>query len=391
MEPAILLDLDVHNANALVLEPAFNYDNIFQRRLGVYKFVTGKTTYKMTHLSRPSNVLQPKLGCDDWKPTVNFSLRPWEIGSKEYELMGQQCPDEFDDACARNLRSSSASDEVARLGLGAAITAIDMAMAMQIRRSMVDSIYKIGWFGNINFGAEATAGIYDLSGMEIREKAKLVNMLQHQNGWWSEIKARVALTTEYGRIRYVDTNDGTYTGNALNPANIADYLRQLRLSSHPMLQFWNIDRPQAQWPVYMLQSGLFNALIAYYQSLGTEIANRLIVDGVAVPGATTFDGYPVMMIPEWDMFDYETGNILASGQSKNQRAIFTAAENLCGVAAMNSLEGKPASALMIQASPLLKDKGKKWMYASLGFGFGIAQPILMTVGYNSSNTYDFTV
>jgi len=56
MEPIILLDLDTHDVNALVLEPAFNYDNIYQRNLSVYKFEVGITKLRMTHLSRPSNV-----------------------------------------------------------------------------------------------------------------------------------------------------------------------------------------------------------------------------------------------------------------------------------------------------------------------------------------------
>ena len=213
-------------------------------------------------------------------------------------------------------------------------------------------------------------------------------MLEHYNGWWSEIKARVPLASEFGRVRYVDTNDGTADGNATDPANIADYLRQMRYSAHPILQFWNLDRPKSEWPVYLLQRGLFDALIRYYESLGTEESHRLIVEGISIPNATTFEGYPVLMIPEWDMFDYETGNTLAaSGQSKKQRAIFTASMNLCGVAHTNSLEGKPESALRIEKSPLLKDKGKSWMYASLGIGFGVAQPVLMVAGYNSSDTY----
>lgn len=383
MEPVILLDLDTHDANALVLEPAFNYDNIYQRNLGVYKFEIGVTKLKMTHLSRPTNILQPKLGCDDWRPTVNFSLRPWEVDSVEYELMGEQCPSEFDAGCARNLKDSS--DEVTRLG--ATVDAIEMAMAMQTRSALVDSVYKIAWFGNENFSAEVGSGAVNISALPIKEQAKLTAMLEHHNGWWSEIKARVGQTGEYVKIRYVDTNDGSGPGNATNPANIADYLREMRLAAHPIQQFWNLDRPQAEWPVYLLQRGLFDALTRYYQSLGTEAANALIINGIAIPRALTFDGYPVLMMPEWDMYDFETGNTSTNGQSKKQRAIFTVNQNLCGIAHMNSIEGRPESALQIEASPLLKDKGKKWMYASMGIGFGIAQPILMVAGYNSSDTY----
>jgi hypothetical protein len=384
----ILLDLDVHNMNALVLEPAFNYDNIYQRNLNIYKFVTGVTTYQMTHLSRPTNVLQPKAGCNDWLPTVNFSLRPWEIQSVDYELMGEQCPDEFDKGCYRNLKTSS--DEVKRLG--AKVDAIEMAMAMQTRKALVDSIYKIAWFGQTNFAAAAAAGAYDLSQMPIREKNKLIAMLQHQNGWWSEIKARVAMpntaSSRFGRVRYLDTNDGTPDGNATDPGNIADYLRNMRMVADPILQFWNLDQEMGEWPIYLLQKGLFDALIRYYQSLGTELANRLIINGITNPRATTFDGYPVLMMPEWDMFDFETGRINpATGYSKTQRALFTAAENLCGIVHGKTLQGRPQSSLAIEEKPGLDAKGKKLMYGCMGIGYGIAQPVLMVAGYNSSDTY----
>jgi len=100
----IILDLDVHDVNSLVLEPAFNYENIFQRTNKVYKIVVGVTKYKMLHLSRPGNNLQPKSGCKTWNPNVNFNLRPWEIDSCEFELNMEYCLDEFDEACLRNLK-----------------------------------------------------------------------------------------------------------------------------------------------------------------------------------------------------------------------------------------------------------------------------------------------
>jgi hypothetical protein len=186
----------------------------------------------------------------------------------------------------------------------------------------------------------------------------------------------------------VDSNDGTVAGNALNPANIADYLRDLRNKSSMILKSWNRNKPMAEYPMYMLQGGLFQAYRTYLQSLGTEMANMLIIDGEAVPGVLMFEGYRVIEIPEWDMYDYETGNYNeTTGQSNIQRAIFSAPENLTGLANMRDVEMMPGSGLVVQVDPIIKNKGKKYMYYAFGMGFGVAQPQLMTASWNSSESF----
>lgn len=385
----ILLDLDTHDVNTLVLEPAFNYENIWQRTTSVYKFVVGKTKYRMTHLSRPGNMLQPKTSCKNWNPTVSFGLRPDEVSTVEYELNGEQCLDEFDQGCLRNLKPAA---DIVTKDPGSEITAIEMAMAMQIRAGLKDDSYKVAWFGDEGFRADVAAGVYDLSGKPLAEQEKIITMLEHCNGWFSELVARTSETDEYGKVRLVDTNNGTASGNGLNPANVTGLLDDMYLNSHPILRFWNRDRPQSDWPHYMLTPDLFQALIEYYRSIGQFDQRAFIMNGVAVPGMTTFNGYPVMEVPEWLMFDFETGSMLTSGayagKSKKQRALFTAKENLVGLAHARSLEGDFAgSSFVIQKSPVLKDKGVRYMYGAWGLGFGVAAPVLLTLGLNSSNNY----
>jgi len=208
------------------------------------------------------------------------------------------------------------------------------------------------------------------------------------SGWWDEIMSRSYSSDPHQKIRYVDSNDGTVSGNATNPANVVPFLRQLRMSSSQILKNWNRNRSRNDWPVYAVQSGIFNALRQYYQSLNYEAVYSIIVDGEPVTGMLTLDGYVVAEIPEWDMYDAETGNMdETTGFSKKQRAIFTAKENLTGLTNVRSLDVAPGSGLVIQQSPLLRDKGKKYMYYAFGMGFGVAQPQLMTASWNSSDTY----
>ena len=68
----IILELNTTEVNTLILEPTMNYHSIFQRELGLYKFITGKDKYSMTHLISPENVLQEKTSCDEWNPNIDF-------------------------------------------------------------------------------------------------------------------------------------------------------------------------------------------------------------------------------------------------------------------------------------------------------------------------------
>jgi hypothetical protein len=381
----ILLDLDTHNALQLLIEPTFQYDNILQRNLGVYKIETGKDKMRMLHLNKPSNSLQPKQGCEHWNPTVKFNLRPYEIGVCDYELNGEQCPDEFDEGCMRNLRGTLDSPDPYN---SPAINALMNAMVLLLRESLVDDVYKVAWFGRSNFRELVADGDYDLSHYSADQREKLISMIQVCDGWWAEIEARVYDTSDKGRVRWINSNDGTVAGNAINPANVEAYLRKMRLASSPILRFWNRNRPVEQLPCYLVQTGIFDALLSAYQAKDCCELQMYTLNGEPVPGVLMFEGYQVIAVPEWDMWDHETGQIDENtGYSRNQRALFTAKENLCAIANMSSLAGRPESSLVIQRSPLLKDKGKTWMFAQYGFGFGIAQPSLMTASWNTSDTF----
>ena len=384
----ILLDLNVENTQSLLLEPAFNYDNPIQRQIGAARFVFGRDKYRMLHMSKPGNMLAPRSNCDTWNPTVRVGLRPDEIAVCDFELNGEQCHDEFEEGCLRNIGvgpnpSSPGNPNTPELN------AIEGAIVSQVRAGLTDDIYKIAWFGDTSF-----AGTYDLNHLNNDHRNNLETMLDTCDGWWKELRARTTTTNVAQKVVGVDSNGGTASTNALLPANITGFLKQMRLSSNPILRFWNLNKPITERPIYMLQSGLFNALEEFYENTGVSEAHQFIIDGAPVPGVLTFNGFLVVQVAEWDMFDNEIGNIQTTGawagQSKTQRALFIARENLTGVANVQSIENYPGSGLVIQRSPYIKDKGKLAMFARLGLGFGIAAPQLVTVGYNSSTTYAAT-
>lgn len=384
----ILLDLNTRNALKLLVEPALTYENPVQSNLGLYKFEFGRDKMRMLHFRKTKYTLQPKSNCKTWNPNVRLGLRADEIGVEDYELNAEQCLDEYDEGCARNLRGNP--NEIQRIQeSNPVLDEIDAATIMLLRESMKDDFYRIAYFGNKNFGALLDAGYYapNLSPME---KENLVAMMEVTNGWWGEIEARVHETDEFAKVRYVDSNNGTGDGNAINPANVTDYLDQLRASSHIILLNWHRNKPISERPKFVVQGGIFNAYKKYLKALGTEAAHKFIMEGETITGVLEYDGFLVVENPDWDMWDTEMGMWdKMNNRSKIQRALFTANENLCGLFNMRSLENFPESALVIQTSPLVRDKGRKDMYASFGLGFGVAQPVLMTASWNSSQDFQF--
>lgn len=385
----ILLNLDANNANRLMLDPALGYENILQSNLNVYNVEIGQDKLTMNHLSGPTNILQPKANCQTWNPTVNYTLRPDEIVVSDYEVNGEQCTDTWDKTCTRNLLGMQ--EDSLYIERSPQLEPLQRAMVQTLSQSILDSAYKTAWFSDTTFGGAtypyATYYTPANTGMSQAEIDKLTTMLTVQNGVWSEIYANVSA----GLIQYVDSNDGTAAGNATLPGNIADYLRQLKKSSDPLLRFWGYGPGKSvlDRAFYLLQDGLFQAFVEYLQSLGTEAAHQLILNGTVVEGAYVFNGHIVTSIPEWTMFDNEIGLIHpTTGVSRVQRAIFTVPQNISILANVKTLSGFGQSGLIIQTSTHIKDKGVKWMYYTLGLGMGIAHNKLMTVGYNSDlNTF----
>jgi hypothetical protein len=381
----IILDLDTHTANEVVLEPAFQYENIAQNTLGVYMFKFGQDKLRMTHLSKPGNMLQPRSGCDTWNPTIRLSMRPDEIVVSDYEVNGEQCPDEFDEGCLRNLRGDMPWTFP---NYGPELTALDRAMIEQVRRGLVDDIYKVAHFGDQSIRLKLAAGDINLDHLSPDQKENFLVQMEVTDGWWTEIEGRAYSSDPYQKVRYVDSNNGTLAGNATVPANVAAFLRKLRMTSSMVLRNWNRSGSIEQRPMYLVQPGIFQALLQYYQGLGLEQSFAYIREGAPVLGVLRFENHLVVEIPEWDVYDFETGNMdETTGYSKKQRALFIAPENLTGVANFRNLQSIPGSGLVVQNSPVLRDKGKKFIYYAFGMGFGLAQPQLVTAAWNSSDTY----
>lgn len=389
-----ILTLDLPDTNKLLIEPTLAYGNPMAGVIdgGLFHVEMGKDKMQMTHLQKPRFNLQPKSDCKTWNPTVRYGLRSDEIVVTDYEVNGEQCNDEFDRACARNLQGSQ--DDKLFMDRNPGLQPLQGAMILTLQESIKDDTFRNVWFSDKSFGTGSYMydSVLDLGNAEMdpEERARLTTMVSQQDGIWAEIKAYV----DDNKIRYVDSNNGVAANNALDPANIADYLRTLKKNSSPKLRMWGrgVGSNVTTRPYFLLQSGLYEALLEYYRSLGTEASHQFILNGEAVPGVYMFDGHLVLEVPEWTMWDSEIGMMSpVHGDSMVQRAIFTVPGNITLLANAKQLPGFENQGLIIQQSTQVRDKGVMWMYYNIGFGMSIAHNDLITVGYNSSlTTWNFS-
>lgn len=373
-------------AHELTIKPSVQHRNPLTPSGNLIKVVGNLHEYRMLHIHVPKDTLQPETSCSVWNPISRTYISGNRIICNYFEAQEELCPDEFLESCLHNISSRAADVEAVMLNSSQEISAIVAALIVGLQTAIGSSIYKIGWHGDPTFGTAqyyANAETDLLLKNSVAERDRLTSMLQRQEGIWSILRRRAAA----GNVAYVDTNDGTLSGNATLPANILGYLQDLVRNSHHILRYYRDE--MGITPTLVLQDGLFNAYKSYLQSLpGGDSAHRYIVEGFAPQHtAYVFEDYPVIRDTNWNIFDHQCGLIdPATGLSLVQRAMFTAPDNLCLLTNAQPRDNM-AGGLRIQQSPLLPDKGKTWMHMRLGIGAGVAHNELASVGYNSSFTY----
>ncbi len=367
-----LVAFNTQEAIQVLMEPAVTYPNLLANKLKLYNFAFGRDKVTMSHMQAPSNIIQAKAGCDNWKPKGRINLRPNQIATIDHEIMMEYCFEDFNDGCLRNLLP--AKDEIKRLS--SPLSEFQMAINLLVREGLINDFFKLAWFSNQDFADEVASDRYDPS-------AELLDMMTSNNGWWAEIQAYV----NGGQIRFLDTNDGTISGNATNKNNVTDYLRELKNRSTVLLKGWKRDGLITERPMFLVQSAIFDALLQHYEDLDIAESMMLQMNGEDVPGVLKFNGHLVKDMSEWEAFDIEAGaENPDTGYSKNQRALFIAPQVLSGLINAKNLAGQPYS-FMVQQSPDMRDKGKTSIYGQYGYGFGLAHNDLVSAGYNSSFTF----
>lgn len=389
MEPQVIqgpdfLEFNPTEAHRLSVSPGVHLTNplVPGGSDGIVKVVDQVHEYKMLHLNVPEDVLQPETACSVWNPSEKMYVANDKITCGYFEVQEQMCGDQFLSTCLHNIGTNQATSVM--LDSSQEISAIAAAILVGLNTAIASSTHKVAWFSDANFGGgsyHSAAKVNYLATRSTAQRDRMITMLTQIEGIDTLLRRRAGA----GRIKWVDSNDGTAGGNATNPNNIKGYLQDLILQSSDALRYWY--RLTGQYPVIMLQSGLFRAYINYLQTLpGGSDNHMFIVNGTRIEGVYNYEGYPVMEWASADIFDFSIGlKNPATGHSWNQRGIFTVPGNPTLIT--NVRQNELGSGLTVQKSPLVPDKGKTWMHMRLGIGAGISHNALTTYSYNSSYTY----
>lgn len=381
-----LVEFSVEEAHNLSVRPEVHHSNPLAPGAegGLLKIIDQKHEYKMLHLVIPTDVLIPQASCEVWNPSTKSFMTDDKITCGYFEVNETMCPDEYMASCLHNISSKGASVEGVMLDSTTEISAITAALVVGVNSAVASGVHKIGMFGDPNIGTSSYHSADKVSYLEnrdIKQRDRFFSMMQVNEGIDTILRRRAG----NGRIKFVDSNDGTADGNATLPSNIKDFLLDMLNNSHDALRYWK--RYSGVSPVFKLQSGLFEAYVSYLESLeGGSIRHQFIVNGTPIEGVYSFRGYPVMEWVDADMFDNSIGLKRSNGHSWNQRAIFVAPDVLTLMTNVREVEGI-GSGLVIQRAPDITQKGKINMFMTLGVGAGIAHERLVTYSYNSSYTY----
>lgn len=385
------MEMNPQDMTSLVLEPRISWSNPLRDEFDLFEVKTGvKHKAQMNHMRKPGAILQPKAACDVWNPTVKTTLTNSSVTVEPYEVNGQQCTSEFEEAIGANIMGAGTDT----LNFNTPeLQALVSSLTRLTGEALNDSIAQTLWFSDVNFNTgNDNWGLADLSHLDPAEAANLEVMLKNQSCGWDEIVDYC----DSGQIPYIDSNDGNANGNATLEANVTDFFEDMIAAAHPSLRYFR--ETEARNPgtgnpikgVFLVQGGIFKAYKNYLKNLGTEIANILITNGTRVPNVLMYDDYMVLRMTDWDLFDYYTGRMNStSNESNYQRAIFTVPRNLtvaCDVDNVN-IPGIENAGFLIQQSPVLSDKGALLMYYAIRLGMSFAHEHLMVASFNSSTTY----
>ncbi len=362
------------------------YVDQYARLLGLYgEVVLGNDKEaRFMSFTTPRHILSSrKSGCS-WHPKGKVRANTDIFPTCPVEYDGEECPDAFYGTCFERLfgpgndvkdfyATPEAQQLLARLiekvylGLGNSFFDLyNFANHPLISEINTNSTYTVGTEEWEDYLDQMTSG--DCGGL-----ITLMDQLA------SEGMANLSLD-----IPETDLNiaTGEYTGN------IIDLIESLKAAAPAELKqaiaSGMLVNGQVRRPVVLLAYNEFEAYKAYIRSIaGTnELAYRYMIerqDGMTPMSSNVlmYDQMPVILWEAVSNFDAITG-------AQSHRAAIVAPGNFGVISDINSITNQQfnGQGLVMQQSPLLKDKGKIFMTTTYRWGAGIADPKFLVMASN---------
>ena len=354
---------------------AENYD-IYARRLGLYGdvFLNRELKGRFASLSTPRNMFTSRRSCQ-WNPKSGLRMSITEFNTCPIEWDGEQCTDAISDCFERLFGNGVGVESFYSTAEGQQLLALLME---RVNLGLGNSFFDLYNFSNHPIISEVnTLGTY---AADVETWTDYVDQMVNDEGCGGLITLLDALRADgnpyyTGLISNADINEttGEFTGD------IQDLLESLIASASPDLKTAMksgvaLGGGVRVKPVILLTSYEFTALRRFLQSSGSanEASWYFMLkgeDGVAMidHNVLMYNGLPVI---EWDAcnsFDAVTG-------CQSHRAAIVMPGVMGILSNVPSLEQSQYNGmgLVMQESPLIKDKGKIYMHTALRWGAGIA-------------------
>ncbi|MGL4640875.1 MAG: hypothetical protein ACRCVX_14220 [Shewanella sp.] len=359
------------------------------RALGLYGEVLmprGSQKARFASFSTPQHLFSTRKNGCSWNPKGGLRMNVDEFNTCAIEFDGEQCIDTFYGTCFEALfGSGNASREFGSTPEGQRIL---IKMMQKIYQGLGNSFFDLYHFANHPLIKTANIESFYTAGVEAW--ADYVDQMINDEcgGLVTQLDALAAEGNPYYSAKIPDADINVskrkYTGDVIDLLNSvrerASYNLRAMCDNGMMVDGAN------RMPAYLVTDDVFNAYKDWIRAkAGTnELAYRYTIEGMdgttnLMRNVLMIDSMPIVRWSACSNFDaitgaYSTRVALVSPQ------VFGVLSDVSGIQ-QSQFEGM---GLVMQQSPLLKDKGKIYMTTGFRWGAGIADTDFVCMASNVS-------
>jgi hypothetical protein len=377
-----MISLQTESATRFFNNYAVKQTDQYARRLGLYAdVVLGKDLEgRFASFNTPKNSLRPRANGCTWNPNGAMRLNIDKFPTCPVEFDGEQCPDVFYGTCFERI---FVPGSVNPLGEGAEAQALVRMMVERIQLGLGNDFFNLYNFANHPLIDSANTNLsYAVEAAEF--EAYYAQMNEGDCGGLITQLDALANDPIYGRYYngviptgatgFSETTDA-YIGDI-----IADLIEPMIAAASPELQIAIENgipvNGVLRYPIILLGPKEFTAYRKFITDMApnNELAYRYMIQGetgdpMLERNVLRYDNLPVV---KWDalvQFDATLG-------TKSHRGAIIAPGNFGVLSNVGDINNRlfNGQGLVIQESPLLKDKGKVYMHTNFRWGAAIADP-----------------
>lgn len=363
----------------------------YARQLGLYANVNLGRDLKgrFASLSTPKHLLSNRKNGCTWDPKGNVRLGIDEFPTCPVEYNGEQCPDIFYGTCFERLFAPGSNTPMT-----------DSAEAQAVLRELLEQIYLgLGnsFFNLYNFANHPIIEEVNTTKKYVVDEVEWVDYYDQQmsadcGGLITQLDllADNPIYAKYYNLQIAEGASGINLTTNDYDGDITDLLRSLEKAASPKLriainQGVQISGAGRRFPVILLTDPEYLALEKYYADMapGNELAYKFMLeleDGTTqlMPNMLRWKKMPVIRWEAFTEFDAITG-------VKSHRAAIVAPGSWGVLGNVDQLENRlfSGAGLAVQESPLLKDKGKIYMFTTFRWGAAIADAEMCVMASNT--------